>query len=518
MDTVSLWKDITRTRPKFPSLTKDLTADVLIIGGGITGITCALELTRRGMKVVLLEAQSISGGTTGYSTGNLYVSTQPYYKEIVSKFDLDTARIVAQSRREAITFIEQQVNENNIDCSFMRRPWYIYASAEGKEDNSDHVKEEVDILQKCGIEIDFVDEMPIPVPFRIAAKMDDQARFNPFRYVVELSKIAASEGCLIFEDSRVTDFEFGSDDCCTATTKRGKVNAKYSIMATHTPLGFNILQALAAPYRSYVVAATLKTPAPNGNFWDVETPHHVTSSHPSKAGSKDLDLLMVAGSHHKVGQPDAEGGDTTIDHYKELEKYLHKYYDVESIAYRWSAQHYKAADSIPYIGKSPFHSERDFVATGFFADGLVYGSVAGMILPDLISGKENPWAEVYDSTRFTPISSAKEFIKENINEALQYMDYLGGTSEISEIKKGEGKIVSIDGRKCGVYRDKHNELHAVSAICTHMACILEFNNAEKSWDCPCHGSRYDIHGKQIEGPAMSELETKPCASILKEIK
>lgn len=519
MNTVSLWKKLTRSRPQYPSLDKIIEADVVIIGGGITGVTAALELSLAGKKTVLLEKQSISGGTTGYSTGNLYIATQPLYQTIESKFDLETARTIADSRKQAIDYIEDRVKEFNIDCGFMRRQWYIYSSdkGDGSEDNSEIIRDEIDVLHQCGIDIEIVTKLPLPVPFRLAACMQNQARLNPMQYVAELSEAAARAGCLIFENSPVTDFELSGDDCCMVTTEGGKIKAEYSVMATHTPLGINVLQSLAAPYRSYVVAAKLKSGTPNGNFWDVESPHHAISSHPSSPGSTDLDLLMVAGSHHKTGQPENidENSPKTFeeetDHYKALEEYLHKYHDVDHITHRWSAQHYKPADSVPYIGKSPFHSEKSFVATGFFADGLVYGTVAGMLLPDLVNKKENSWTEVYDPTRFTPFKSAKEFIKENVNETLQYLKDLPGisdVSEFSEVKEGEGKIMEIGGEKYGVYRDTDGQVHVVSAVCTHMACIVEWNDAEKTWDCPCHGSRFTHNGNYIEGPALSDLPKK----------
>jgi glycine/D-amino acid oxidase-like deaminating enzyme/nitrite reductase/ring-hydroxylating ferredoxin subunit len=504
MNTVSLWKDITKDRPSYPKLDTNIEADVVIIGGGITGVTCAYRLTRAGKKVVLLEAQSISGGTTGYSTGNLYVATQPYYTNIESKFDLETVKAVAHSRRYAIDFIENTVNEHNIDCGFMRRPWYLYSSGE-KEVSK--VEDEVDVLIRAGINVEFTESMPIPVKFERAAVMQNQARFNPFRYVVDLAKAAAGEGCLIFEDSPITEMKQDDNDCCTAVTEGGTVTAEYMIMATHLPKGINNIQFVAMPYRSYVVAAKLKGKAPNGNFWDMDTPHHVTSSHPSRAGSMELDLLMVAGAHHKVGQPQEE----TIDHYHDLEKYLYKNYDVEKIAYRWSAQHYKSADYVPYIGKSPGGSENSYIATGFFADGLVYGTIAGVIIPDHISGTENAWNKIYDASRFTPLKSAAETIKENVNEVMQYLKDVPwnvDAEKFSEVKNGQGKIMMIDGEKYGVYRDESGKLHVVSAVCTHLACIVEWNNAERSWDCPCHGSRFTYEGKVIEGPAMYDLKKR----------
>jgi glycine/D-amino acid oxidase-like deaminating enzyme/nitrite reductase/ring-hydroxylating ferredoxin subunit len=510
MDTVSLWQKLTSPSQAFPSLNNDIECDVVIIGGGITGITTAFELINSGKKVVVLEKDLVGGGTTGYSTGNLYVAVQPYYQKLISSFDKDTVGKIAQSRNSAIDYIEEKVNAHNIDCEFERRPWFLYSAT---EDDTEKVEKEVEAIKECGLEINFIDDLPIPIKIIKAAKMERQGRFNPWKYTLALAKEASKNGIEIYEKANVVNFE-ENDNGVIVETDSHKIKAKYLIHATHTPKGINLIQALAAPYRSYVVSARINGEVPNGNFWDVHTPHHVTSSHKSGFSDKH-DLLMIAGSHHKTGQPKDENNS---GHYEELEEYLTRHYDVKEISHRWSAQHYQAADGIPYIGKSP-GSERMFIAGGFFADGLVYGTVAGKLIADILLERKNDLEEIYNPSRFTPVASAKSFMKENLNDLIQYLkDYPGASDADSfmEIGKCEGKLIEIDGEKFGAYKDEKGEEYIVSAVCPHLDCIVQFNNVEKTWDCPCHGSRFKINGDLIEGPALVGLKRIESFETLKE--
>lgn len=498
MDTTSLWEAISFRSNSYPELSDDIEVDVAIIGGGITGITAASHLIQSGKKVVILEAHKIGGVTTGYSTGNLYVTVQPFYQNIYSKFDLETAKSIAQSRQFAIGYIENNIKEKNIHCQFSRRPWFGYTA------NHERIslKKEVELLKKMNIPIEYVGELPLSFQFNKAVMIPNQARFNPLQYVISMADELTTKGCLIFENTRTIDIK--ETDICTLKTAKAKVIAKKVIMATHTPIGINLTQMFTAPYRSYVVAVRLKdNNYPEGHFWDLDRPPHATCTH---AISNDKpELLMVAGSHHKVGQ-----SQNTISHYQELEKFLQDHFAVTEVAYRWSSQHYQSADNVPYIGLAHRTAKHTYMATGYFADGLIYGTLAGIILGDTILDKKNPLINTYQSNRFDPIDSAAFFIKENTNIFLQYMkDFSPVTStEYDEIKPGEGKVLQIHNEKCAVSRDENNNLHVVSAICPHMKCVVNWNNAEKTWDCPCHGSRFTQCGKVIEGPAVSNLENK----------
>jgi glycine/D-amino acid oxidase-like deaminating enzyme/nitrite reductase/ring-hydroxylating ferredoxin subunit len=498
MNTKSVWEKVS-TPVNYPALDKDIQSDVLIIGAGITGMTAALELAKAGLKVMVVESHRVGCGTTGYSTGNLYVPVQPYYQNIKTKFNLETVRIIAHSRKEALNYIERNVNEHQIDCHFFRRPDYLFT----KKGREEFLDKEVETLKEAGIDIEYTNELPFPAEATRIAYMPNQARFNPKMYIDGLAKALTMAGGTIFEQTEIIDTEELKDHCI-ARTDNHKITAKYMIMATHTPKGIHKVQMLAAPYRSYVVAATLANGKyPNGHFWDVGKDGYISSTHSVRG--KDLDMLMVAGEHHKTGQ--ANHADST-HYYKKIENYIRSHFEVDSILHQWSAQHYQAADGIPYIGLAHHDSKKSYIAGGYFADGLTYGTVAGIVLTDLIRNKSNPWAKTYDPNRLTPLASAGKFIKENINVLGEYLADLPGHHDatlFSKIKANAGGIVEIKGEKFAAYRDETQELHVVSAVCTHMKCIVQFNNAEKSWDCPCHGSRFGLDGNVLEGPAWRAL-------------
>lgn len=522
MTHISLWRQISKTKKEYPPLDRKIEVDVAIIGGGITGLTTALELIQSGKKVAVIEASSIGSGTTGDSTGNLYVAVQPYYQTILQKFDEDTVKVVAQSRQKAIDYIEKTVRELKMNCHFTRRPWYLYCN---DEDNIDFFDEEVALLKRVGIPMENVNTIPLTKKFLKAAVMQNQARFNPLQYVIDLADYLSEKGCLIFEQSRILKIEEKEVDAhskpkdssknnknnknnknkkCIFKTEKGSVSAENGVIATHTPIGVNPIQLFTAAYRSYAVAVHLSdNQYPEGHFWNTEIPHYATCTH-SVHGDKP-EVLVVAGSHHKVGQSKNANA-----HFEELENYLKDNFAVSSKAFQWSAQHYHAADGVPYIGLMS-HSENIYQATGYFADGLVYGTIAGIIFGKILQGeKKNAWLEVYDATRHDIAASAKFLMKENSNVFLQYMKDFPKFSDndYQDLEIGEGKIVEINGEKFGIYRDQNANLHQVSAVCTHMKCIVNWNNAEKTWDCPCHGSRFSFDGQVLEGPAKLNLKVR----------
>lgn len=376
---------------------------------------------------------------------------------------------------------------------------FFYAN---KKDEVDFLNKEVDLLKECSIDIDYIENLPLELKFKKAAMMKNQARFNPLQYVISLAEYLSANGCLIFENSRVMEIE-EKNNVCVFKTNKGKIIAKKGIIATHTPTGINPIQFYTAPYRSYVVAVQLKEDIyPEINYWNLETPHYAMSTH--SMSKEKTDLLVIAGSHHKTGQ-----ASNAQEHYDDLEKYLKKTFQIKDVKFRWSAQHYHSADGVPYIGLA-HHYKNIFEATGFFADGLVYGTISGILMADKILNNKNAWQETYDTKRHKFFSSLNFLIKENFNNFLQYMKDFPkfSTSEYKKIKKGEGKVCVINGEKCGVFRDDNENLHIVSAVCTHMKCIVNWNNAEKTWDCPCHGSRFTPKGKVIEGPARTDLALK----------
>ena len=488
----SLWEGTANTA-QFPKLTGELDADVAVIGGGITGITAAQLLARAGKRVVVLEALQVGKGTTGYSTGNLHTIVDDYLYKIRNKWGDETIRAVVRSRQETIDFLERTVAEHAIDCGFARRPHYLFATDESQLET---LQKEQDAADYGGLEVTATAEVPLPVTVHGAFRVEHQAQFHPLNYVAGVARAILSGTCQIFEHSPAEEIDASNQ--IVRTTDGGVVRAGKIILATHSPKGFHLVQTELGPYREYGIAGTLRGgELPVGIFWSLESPHHSIRSYG--------DHLIVIGEKHKTGQHD-----NADNYFAKVEEYARGHFDVASIDYRWSAQHYKPADELPFIGQSGTN-ENLFIATGFSTSGLLYGTLAARILTDEILGKRNPYYDVYKANRFTPAKSAKEFVKENVNVAKQYVkDYLSraDVDALAHIQPGEGELASIGGDKVAVHRTQEGDWIALSPVCTHMGCIVHWNTFEKSWDCPCHGSRFRASGEVLEGPAITGLAKK----------
>jgi glycine/D-amino acid oxidase-like deaminating enzyme/nitrite reductase/ring-hydroxylating ferredoxin subunit len=475
--------------------------EITIIGGGITGLTTALLLARAGRKVVVVEARNIGDCDTGYTSGNLYAMVSPYYRTLLDKFDAEILTKIASERLRAIEFIREISQEYGIECEYQSQPWCYYTE---NDDDVNKIRQEVAAGQKVGLQTKFIENVPLPFSTMVKAgcMLENQARFNAQQYVSGLAQVLAQEpNCTIFEHSRV--IEWNDKGTCTVKTESGgEITSEKIVMATHTPIGVYFLHTLVAPYRSYVVAARLHSNNyPRGAYWDTSTPyHHSASTHSGKEG----DLLLIVGAGHKVGQKE-----NMLESYLELEKYANARYDIQKFEYRWSAQHYRPSDGLPYIGL--MENSNTYVATGYHADGLVYGTVASRMLADAITGKKHQLSDILSPNRHNPVAAAKDFLKENIDAAVHAVkDYFSAkdAESINEIKPGEGKIVEVNGSESAVYRDDSGELHILDRKCTHMGCVVHWNNAERSWDCQCHGSRFSCTGDVLEGPAVKPLERK----------
>lgn len=504
MNNQPLWPQTYQDAPTYPPLIDSIEVDVAIIGAGITGLTAAMQLSGTTKSVAVIEKNTIGSGTTGSSTANLYIPTQTHYSQIAAKFNQHVAAQVAHSRRAAIDYIEQTTKEYQLSCSFQHQPWYMFTK---QKNHNKLIEQEYTALKQCKLAVSYTNEIAIDIPFTKAIKLENQARFKPLHYLYGLAEIISQQGGKIYEHTAAIRYQ-EHKNYCEIETPIAKIKARKLILATHTPIGFNLLQMKIFPYRSYAIAAQLTTGQyPNGLFWDIDNPFFSISSH-SIAGHNP-DLLIIAGNHHKTGQAQSEHA----KHYQTLKNYLTTHFETEAINYQWSAQHYQPADGLPYIGLASQHSKHTYVATGYSADGLTYGTLAGLMLADsVLANPTTSWPGVYKSTRFTPVASSIKYIKENTNVLCQYLaDYPGhvDAKSYTDIKPGEGKIVEDKGEKWAAYRDQNAQLHCVSAICTHMKCIVKWNDAEKTWDCPCHGSRFNVKGEVLEGPALTPLETKP---------
>jgi glycine/D-amino acid oxidase-like deaminating enzyme/nitrite reductase/ring-hydroxylating ferredoxin subunit len=480
----------------FPALQEDLSVDVVIIGGGITGISVAERLVHAGRSIVVLEAQAVGDGTTGRSTGNLYGPVGGGLFELGRKWGDDVAEQVVRSRLLAIDMIERNVLERGLECQFARQPWTLYSMA-GLPDEIAQIEHEFDAVRGAGLDARLSNDLPLPWMIRKALVVGGQAQINPFVYVRQLANAIASEQCRICEYSEVLDIDV--DEGIVRTADHA-VRADHIVMATHVPKGFHVLQTELGPYREHAVAAPMGAKTlPGGIFWSAG--EDMTSIRRAEIDGQAY--VLVIGEKFKTGQ---HGNPELL--WNTLEDRLRSRFDVPGASFRWAAQQYRSADGLPYIG-SGMGASNLYLATGFGADGLTWGTLAGAMIADEICGRSNPYAELYSPRRFTPVKSARNFLKENINVAGRYIrDYTqgGDTRRAADLQRGEGQLLEIDGQRVAAFCDESGRLHMLSPVCTHLKCIVHWNSAERSWDCPCHGSRFRVDGSVIEGPALHALK------------
>lgn len=494
MVTPSIW-EANASKLVFPQLLSELDAEVLIIGGGITGITLAAQLAEVGQSAVLLEAGEIGHGTTAHSTGNLYELMDTPLSTFLKKYERETVVNVLKARREAIKQVLKYIIKYNIKADLTHCPWYLYAT---DDDHRDMVEDELKVAQDMGLKAFSANKKDIPVKSSVAIEVQGQMQFNPLKYVQQLAAAIPNMLVDIYEDSPVLEINKTADGY-NVTTSKGVVHANRLVHATHTPKGILPQQTLLGPYREYGIACSLKKVQDySGIYWGF---HHGEKFSIRFYEQEGQQFLLVIGKRHKVGQKkDNE------DNIEVLVRFAFEHFPVNEVNYRWGGQHYRPADLLPYIGET---SEKEYIATGYATDGLVYGTLAGMIIRDQILGKENPWSELFNPSRFTPFKSAGNFVKENLNVAVQFLERLPDLSkdqDFANIQEQEGRIVEKDGHKLAVYRAPNKKIIVKSAICPHMGCIVHFNEAEKTWDCPCHGSRFSPEGKVLEGPALDDLK------------
>lgn len=493
----SVW-NASREATAFSALDSDLSVDVVIVGGGICGVTAASELARNGRSVALLEAGAIGMGTTGHSTGNLYATVDESLHALGAKWGAETAAEVARSRLRAIERIEANIAEHRIKCGFSRQPWVLY-SIDGSAEETEQIEAEYEAALRAGLDARLALDLPLPYMVRKAMVMPNQAQFDPFAYARQLAQRIRSPQCRLFEASPVIAID---EENGIVRTERHAVRADHVVIATHTPKGFSLLQTELGVYREHAVAAPLNGHAlAGGIFWARGA--YPTSTRLAMIEGKPYVLLI--GEKHKTG--DVAASDAA---YARLEDTLRARFDIGAIGWRWSAQQYRAADGLPYIGSTETFSNL-YVATGFGSDGLTYGTLAGMLIAAEIEGEAAEHAALYSPRRFTPVKSARNFLRENLDVAGHYIrDYAQSIPSTNPIHlaRGEGGLVEHEGERLAAYRDEEGKLHLLSPVCTHLKCLVHWNRAEKSWDCPCHGSRFNHEGAVIEGPALQPLERR----------
>ena len=492
----------------YPSLDEDLKVDVAIIGGGITGILCAYLLSQKGVSVAILESDRILQGTTGHTTAKITSQHGLVYNKIKTQISEELAKQYADANEAAIRMYEKIIKENNIDCDFTPQSAYVYTLRDGYVDK---IQDEVNVASAFGIKATFLEELPLNIPIKAAVRFDNQAQFHPRKFLLALSKEIINQGGKIFEHSAVVDIE-EDGDYVLITNKGKKVSAEKVIIASHYPFynKHGLYFSRIYSERSYVIAINAKENYPGGMYITAEEPGRSIRSQPSDNG----ELIFIGGEHHKTGQ-----GEDTIKHYEALLKFAHETFSVEDVPYRWSTQDCMTLDGLPYVGHYTTDTPNLYIATGYKKWGMTNSMAASMILRDLIIDGKSPWQDAYNPSRETIGASAKTFVVENLNVAKELVSGKIWALPIdTDIKPGEGKIIAANGQRAGAYRDDHGTLHVVDTTCTHMGCELNWNSAEKSWDCPCHGSRFTYEGEVIEGPALRPLDIHDVNTVEKLIK
>jgi glycine/D-amino acid oxidase-like deaminating enzyme/nitrite reductase/ring-hydroxylating ferredoxin subunit len=489
----SYW-NATAPASDFPALAGDIEADVAIVGGGIVGVTTALMLKDRGLKVALVEARRVGEEVTGKSTAKITSQHNIAYTIIAGKFGEDGARIYAEANEAGLRTIVELTARFGIACNLERKPAFTYTN---DEDEVGRIEKEVEAAKRYGLPASLTRDTGLPFEVLAAMRWDDQAQFHPVRYVKGLAAALPGDGCQVFEGSRVIDW-----DPHRVATDRGSVKARHVVMATHLPLGqIGLFYAEAYPHMHPVIMGRAEAArVPPGMYISVETPRHSVRGHRDDDGQ---DWLILAGPSFKHGHVDDER-----ESFADLEQFAARHFGVRA-GYRWTNEDYTPMDHVPFIGWSSSLGDSYLVATGFNAWGISNGTAAAILIADLIEGRDNDWLKLFDATRIKPIAGAREFVAGNAETASHLVGgYLSRKPhDLAALAAGDAAILKLDGKNVAAYRDERGTVHAVSAVCTHMGCILGWNDTDRSWDCPCHGSRFDLDGSIIHGPAVKPLET-----------
>ncbi len=501
--TISPWTDA--PVPSFSPLSENAQADVCVIGAGIAGITTAYLLTKAGLSVIVIDDGEIGGGETGRTTAHLTNALDDRYFEIEHLHGEEGSRIAAQSHTAAINLIEDIVMWERISCSFERLDGYLFVPP---GESIDVLEREYEAVRRTGMRgVEMVERAPLSY-FHTGSSLrfPRQAQFHPLKYLSGLALAIVQGGGRIYTRTKAEQIEGGSPSRVITSSSQTILTGSL-VVATNTPV--NDLMAVhtkQAAYRTYVIGAEV----PLGSvtkalYWDTADPYHymrLQAGVPVKWMLKDI--LIVGGEDHKTGQ-----ADDAERRFANLETWMRERFPIAGdISYRWSGQIIEPVDSLAFIGRNPGDSPNVYLATGDSGNGMTHGTIAGLLIRDLILGRENLWAKLYDPSRIS-LKAGRQFLKENINAAAQYADWATGgeVSSTDEIARGSGAIVRRGLKKVAAYRDEKGALHEVSAACPHLGCVVAWNSDEKSWDCPCHGSRFDCYGRVVNGPALSNLSS-----------
>jgi glycine/D-amino acid oxidase-like deaminating enzyme/nitrite reductase/ring-hydroxylating ferredoxin subunit len=509
-ETVSFWE---RTAEKFYTapLTENLNTDICIIGAGIAGVTTAYLLVREGRDVVLIDDGPVGGGMTGRTTAHLVNALDDRYYDLEKLLGQECSRLSAESHSAAIDRIEKIVRDENIDCDFTRVDGYLFLPPGGSVTDLIH---ELDAVHRAGLrDVERVDRLPLgKLTTNGVLRFPRQAQFHPLKYLNGLARAINDGGGRIFTGTRVVGVE-DDEEVRIQTSTNHCITARAAVVATNCPINDRVvIHSKQAPYATYALALRVTKQVEPALLWDTAQtaegekqrigpiPYHYVRF----ARDDEGDVLIVGGEDHKTGQ-----ANDFEPRFNKLERWTRDRFSfVGEITDRWSGQVMEPVDGMAYIGRNP-GDENVFVVTGDSGNGMTHGTIAGILITDLICGRENPWAKLYDPRRksLSPTAVA-DYVAENANVVAQMTDYVtpGDEPGANKIGAGEGAILREGARKVAAYRDEEGTLHKFSAVCPHLKCVVRWDGCEKTWDCPCHGSRFDALGRVLNGPAVSDLE------------
>ncbi len=497
--TQPLWAD-SADLPSYPKLRRDETVDVVVVGGGIAGLTAAYLLTLEGRSVAVVERDRCAQIDTGHTSAHLTMVTDLRLTELAKNFGRDHARAVWDAGLAAIAQIDAIIGDLGIDCEFAWVPGYLHAASGTPANESvPQMRDETALARELGFDAEFVEQAPlVGGP---AVRFAEQARFHPRKYLSAVAQAITDRGGMIFESSAATEF---TNRPLSVKANGHTLTCQAIVLATHTPLvgnagivGAMLFQTKLALYTSYVIAGRVaKGRVPDALFWDTADPYHYLRIE----AHRDHDVVIFGGEDHKTGQ-----ASNTNACFERLERTLASVIHGVDVTHRWSGQVIETPDGLPYIGETAAHQ---VAGTGFSGNGMTFGTLTGMMAADRIAGRPNPWTDLFDPGRKKVLGGAWDYIKENKDYPYYLIrDRFAGAEgrSVRQVPRGEGRVVELGGQKVAVYRDERGRVTKRSAVCTHMACIVDWNEAERTWDCPCHGSRFKPDGQVIAGPAESPL-------------
>lgn len=497
--THSLWQEHTAF-PSLKSLDQSITTDVCVVGAGITGLLTAYRLMRKGHQVVILEKDLLGFNETAHSTAHITNALDDRYRKLRQLHGREGARLAYSSHTAAIELIESIVKEENIQCDFQRVNGYLFLA---EEHDRRVLETEMAAAQDAGFFDVHLLDSPEEQFFEagLCLRFPRQAQMDPVKFMKGLCDIILARGGRIYPQTHAEKFQ-GGEDSYVETSSGHRITCKNIVVATNVPINdWMKIHIKEAAYRTYVIG--LKVPRGTKApclFWDTEHPYHYLRFH--SIPHSDYDVLIVGGEDHRVGQ-----GDSFEDHFSRLRDWAVRRLKIEGeVVASWSGQIIEPMDGLAYIGKNPGDDDNVFIATGDSGNGITHGAVASMLLADLITTGSHPWADLYSPSRFN-WRGVTRFLKANIQTGIQYRDWIspGDNKDLEELIPGEGCVISEGLSKVAVYRAEDGSFRRLSAVCPHMGGILHWNDSEATWDCPCHGSRFNKFGEVLNGPALNNM-------------